>query len=203
MASPDTSTARREELLAHGIRMFSERAFDEVSMDDVAAEAGVVKGLLYYYFGSKRGFYVAAVRAAANELRGQWDADEADLEPLDRLRRGLEAYLRHARDHAEGYRTTLAGGVGSDPEVRAILAEEHSLVIDRVVTALGLPAAPPALRVALQGWLSFVEGSTLNWLDERDLGEPELRDLLLGALAGTLAAAHAVDPRVPAALPGS
>jgi hypothetical protein len=55
--------------------------------------------------------------------------------------------------------------------------------------------------VALQGWLSFLEGATLDWLDTRDLAQDELRDLLLAALTGALVAAHGVDARIPAALP--
>jgi hypothetical protein len=91
----------------------------------------------------------------------------------------------------------MAGGVGSDPEVRAILAAERELVVARVVSALGLSHAPPALRVALQGWLSFLEGATLDWLENRDLEERQLRDLLLSALRGALSAANGVDAKVP------
>jgi AcrR family transcriptional regulator len=184
---------RRAELLALGIQLFSEHAFDELSMDEIAARAGVAKGLLYYYFGSKRGFYVAAVRAAAEELRAQWQTDDPFA--------GVEAYLRHARERAEGYRTLMAGGVGSDPEVRAILDEERRLVIERVVAVLGLPAAPPALRTALEGWLSYMEGATLDWVEHRDLPLTQVRDIIVAMLAGSLAAAHQVDRSIPAGLP--
>ena len=60
---------RRAELLAIGRRLFASHAYDELSIDELAARAGVAKGLLYYYFGSKRGYYVAVVEAAAAELR--------------------------------------------------------------------------------------------------------------------------------------
>jgi len=165
-------------------------------MDQLAAEAGVAKGLLYYYFGSKRGFYVAAVRAAAAELRTQWDADP-ELPPGQRLRDGLDAYLRHAETRAEGYRALIAGGIGTDAEVRALLAEERALVVQRIVEALGLDAPPPALRIALQGWLSFMEGATLDWLDAGGLPREALRELLLGTLGGALAAAQSADPGSP------
>ena len=45
--------------------MFSERAYDEVSIDDLARAAGVSKGLLYHYFPTKRDLYVAALGEAA------------------------------------------------------------------------------------------------------------------------------------------
>jgi AcrR family transcriptional regulator len=186
------SEQRRERLLAAGLRAFSTRPFDTVSMDDIAAEAGVAKGLLYYYFGSKRGLYIAAVGAAAAELRTQWDQDPG-LPAAQRLADGLDAYVRHAAERAEGYRALIAGGIGTDPEVRAILATERALVITEIAGSLGIDTPAPALRIALQGWLSFMEGATLDWLGERDLEPEQLRDLLLAALDGAFAAAAAVD----------
>jgi AcrR family transcriptional regulator len=187
------SETRRERLLDAGLRAFSKLPFDEVSMDGIAAEAGVAKGLLYYYFGSKRGLYVAAVKAAAGELRAQWDQDPS-LPAAQRLADGVDAYVRHAAERAEGYRALMAGGIGTDPEVRRILAEERELVIARIADGLGIEAPAPALRTALHGWLSFMEGATLDWLSRRDLDRAQVRELLLAALDGALAAAAAVDP---------
>jgi AcrR family transcriptional regulator len=194
------ATTRREELLEVGLELFSAHAFDELSIDDIARRAGVAKGLLYYYFGSKRGFYVEVVRAAAAELRMRWDADPS-APPAERLLGGLEAYLAYARDHAAGYRALMAGGIGTDPEVRGVLAAERELLIERVVEALALKKPTPALRTALQGFMSFMEGATLEWLDDRTMTVGELRDLMLAALGGALAGAHTVDPSVPASLP--
>ena len=55
---------RRAQLLALGRRLFTERPYDALSIDDIAAEAGISKGLLYHYFPSKRDFYVAVVDEA-------------------------------------------------------------------------------------------------------------------------------------------
>jgi AcrR family transcriptional regulator len=188
MSAVETKPPRRDALLAVGLNWFSTHPYDEVSMDDVAADAGVAKGLLYYYFGSKRGLYVAAVRAAASELREQWDTDR-DAQPAQRLADGLDAYLDYAATHADGYRTLIAGGVGTDPEVRSILSGERDLVIRRIVEALDLGEPTASLRIALQGWMSFIEGATLEWLDAGSLERSEVRDLLLAALNGVLAAA--------------
>jgi hypothetical protein len=94
----------------------------------------------------------------------------------------------------------MTGGVGTDPQVRAILAAEREQVIRRVVEAFGRREPGPALRTALQGWLSFMEGATLEWLDAGGLEPEQLRNLLLTALQGALQAAHTVDPTVPPAV---
>jgi AcrR family transcriptional regulator len=185
---------RREDLLAAGLRLFSDRPYDELAIDDIAAEAGVAKGLLYYYFGSKRGFYVAIVEAAARELAARLDPDHS-LPPAERLRRALDAYLVYVEEHSAGYRTLLGGGIGSDPQVLAIRDEQRAFVIGLILDGIGQPRDPaPALRTALEGWLSFVEGASLDWLVRRDLQREEVRGLLIAALGGALAAARAADP---------
>jgi AcrR family transcriptional regulator len=103
-----STDARREQLVALGIEIFSERPFDEVSIDDIAAAAGISKGLLYHYFPSKRDFYVAVIRSAADEMQVMTEPDPA-LEPRERLagrgaaggatdRRGRLGRLRRGRE---------------------------------------------------------------------------------------------------------
>ena len=57
--SPDT---RREQLLELGVRLFATRTLDEISIDLLAEEAGISRGLLYHYFGNKQDFHEAECR---------------------------------------------------------------------------------------------------------------------------------------------
>jgi AcrR family transcriptional regulator len=196
---------RRAALLETGRRLFANHAFDELSIDDLAERAGVAKGLLYYYFGSKRGYYVAVVEAAAAELAALTATDPADP-PAVRLAAALDAYLRFVEEHADGYRALVSGGVGTDGEVRAVVEGERARQVGIVADGL-MPAAepPPALRAALEGWMSFLEGVSLDWLAHRDLERDAVRALVVQALAGAIAAARAIDPSVevdPAAVVG-
>ena len=50
---------------------FAERGFADVSMDDIAAACGITKPMLYAYFGSKEGLFVACSQQAAGELLGE------------------------------------------------------------------------------------------------------------------------------------
>jgi AcrR family transcriptional regulator len=137
---------------------------------------------------------VAIVQAAARELGERLDPDHS-LPPAERLRRALDAYLVYVEEHSAGYRTLLAGGLGSDPEVRAIRDDQRAFVMRLILDGIGQPSDPaPALRAALEGWLSFVEGVSLDWLLRRDLERDEVRGLLIAALGGALAAALAADP---------
>jgi AcrR family transcriptional regulator len=184
---------RRAELLAIGRRLFAARPYDALSIDELAAEAGVAKGLLYYYFGSKRGYYLAVVEDAASELRGLASPDPG-LPPAERLRRTLDAYIAFAGRHPEAYRALTHAGVGADGEVRAVHDRERAVLLELIAAeTVGMPP-PAAARTMLEGWLSLVEGATLDWLEHRDLEPAQVRELLVGALAGAMAAAAAVDP---------
>ena len=59
-------------------------------------------------------------------------------------------------------------------------------------TAGSLPI--PALRVAVRGWVGFVEAASLDWLEHGGLDRRELRDMLIAALGGAVNAAGG-DPR--------
>src|SRR5687767_328836 len=86
---------RRAQLLALGVQAFSERTYDDVSIDDIAKAAGISKGLLYHYFPTKRDLYLAGLRATAAELIASTTAATSDMAmpPLERMRAGLDAYL--------------------------------------------------------------------------------------------------------------
>ena len=54
---------RRRQLLVVARRLFSARSYAAVSTSDIAREAGVARGLLHHYFGTKRELYLEVVRA--------------------------------------------------------------------------------------------------------------------------------------------
>ncbi|WP_231984904.1 helix-turn-helix domain-containing protein, partial [Mycobacterium sp. E796] len=48
---------RREQLLDTGAAMFARAPYEDVSMEDIAARAGVSRATLYHYFPNKRDLY--------------------------------------------------------------------------------------------------------------------------------------------------
>ena len=56
---------RREQLLDLGVTLLATRSLDELSIEILAEEAGISRGLLYHYFGNKHDFHEAVVRRAA------------------------------------------------------------------------------------------------------------------------------------------
>ena len=185
-----STDVRRQQLVALGVEMFSERPFDDVSIGDIAVAAGISKGLLYHYFPSKRDFYVAVVRHSADEMEAITETDPR-LAPLERLSVGLDRYLDYVDTHARGYATVLRAGIGSDPEVAAIVERVRAAMASRILDDLaGEDTVAPAVRIAVRGWVGFTEAAVLDWLEHRDLTHDQLRELLIRALRRVVAAAH-------------
>jgi AcrR family transcriptional regulator len=173
---------RRLELLALARKLFNERTYDAISIDDLASAAGISKGLLYHYFPSKRVLYVHAVRAAAAEMM-KLTAPPPDLPVEETLDRALDAYLDYVEANAKGYQSLLGSGVGADAEVARIVEATRRKLVKRIlVDGLGVRRPGAALRIAARGWIGFVESAVLEWLKLRDLDRPELRSILARAL---------------------
>jgi AcrR family transcriptional regulator len=174
---------RRRRLLDLGARLFTEHAYDEISMSQIARAAGISKALLYHYFPSKRDYFVATLAGGAEELRSRVEPDP-DLPPAQALAAAVDAYLAWIEQNAEAYEKLFR----SAGEVRELVEGVRAATADRILEGLDAGANPRA-RTAVRGWLWFMDGACLDWIAHRDLDRAELHGLLLGTLAGALVAA--------------
>jgi AcrR family transcriptional regulator len=187
---------RREQLLSAGVELLRRRPHEEVSIEEIADAAGVSKGLLYHYFPTKKDFIVAAIERGRGQLEERMRPDPS-LSAEAQLDASLNGFLDYVEEHATAYTAIFRGGSG-DPEIGAVLDAGRSAQMKTLIEALGgWEASPvstepsPALETAIQGWLFFVEGAVLRWLDQGDLDRAQLRTLLKAALGGALFAARA------------
>jgi AcrR family transcriptional regulator len=186
--------ARRAELLRAGEDVFSDRPFDEVSIDDIAAAAGISKNLLYHYFAGKRELFLAVIAESTDRML---EATEPDLtlEPIDRLAASIDAHLSYAVAHSKGY-IALVRGAGADEDVKGIIAAAHDRVIERTLATLPVTEQPPPeVAVALRGWLGMVDYLTLHWLETRSLPQARVRELMVELFVGVVTAGFTVGAR--------
>ena len=176
---------RRAQLLALAKQAFSDRAYDDVSIDDLAQIAGISKGLLYHYFPTKRDLYVAGLRGIADELVDAITRVPDDLAPIDRVRTGVDAYLDHITRHAHAFVALMRGGIGSDPEVAAVVESVRTRLFDKFLAGspfATLLAGDARFELAVRGWLGFVEASSIDWCVNPRLSRVELRELMTQVL---------------------
>jgi AcrR family transcriptional regulator len=185
---------RRTQLLDLGIELFSKQAYEDISIDGLAEAAGVSKGLLYHYFGSKREFYVETVREASRKLRLLTMPDPA-LPPAARLRAAVDVHLRYIQEHGPVYTAVYRSGVAIAPEVREILDEHREVIIQYFLQALGVSKSRPILRTALRAWIAMVEGASLDWIASPSISRDELRELLVAGYIAMIAKTLELDPK--------
>jgi AcrR family transcriptional regulator len=187
---------RRGQLLAAAVDLFGHRRPEEVSVDDVAAAAGVSRPLVYRYFpGGKQQLYEAAVLGAAQELTARFAAP-SEGPPTRRLADGLERYLAYVDEHDAAYGALLrGGGTAETSRTGAIVDGVRSRAAEQVLLHLGVTDPGPRLAMMARSWIACVEAVSLTWLDEgkrTPLGE--LRDWLVDHFAGLLLVTAATDP---------
>ncbi|MFE9558083.1 TetR/AcrR family transcriptional regulator [Streptomyces sp. NPDC006703] len=197
----EKSQVRRAELIATGRKLFADTSYDALSMDDIAQHAGVAKGLIYYYFKSKRGYYLAIVEDSVADLVSRAGSD-TDLPRAERVHRTIDGYLRYAEHNQAAYRTIVTGGVGFDTEVQAIRdGVREELIATIAEGAYGIREIPALARLALLGWLGSVESVTLDWLGTLDPPRDTVRELLVRMLRHTLDTIAEFEPSCPAPEP--
>ncbi|MCF4137417.1 TetR/AcrR family transcriptional regulator [Streptomyces sp. Tue 6430] len=197
----ERSLARRAELIAIGRRLFADTSYDALSMDDIARQAHVAKGLIYYYFQSKRGYYLAIIQDSVADLVS-FAASGAELPQVDRVHRTIDGYLRFAEHHQAAYRTIVSGGVGFDAEVHAIRDGVREAIVATIAEgAYGRSDIPALPRMSLLSWVCSVEGATLDWIHRPELSRETMRDLLVKTLGGALRAVEELDAAFPAPKP--
>lgn len=174
---------RRRQLVGIGLRMLTERPITEITVDDVAREAGISRSLLFNYFPTKREYHLAVIRAAARRVRRQTLDDlPPTADPETRTALMLDRFLAFLARRRDLYLSVLRDVGGADPEVAAITSQMRDELVDGALAALGRESTP-ALRLTVSGWLAMVEDMGLAWAADP---APMDRDTLIALLLGVL-----------------
>lgn len=190
-----TPEARREQLLELGTELLATRQLEDLTIDLLAEEARISRGLLYHYFKSKQEFQRAVIeRAAAELIRATAPVESPD--PLVRLLGSMEAYVDYVSANLTGYRSLIQSAHGGDPVIAALYGKARSELIDRMFVAaegnaveeLGF-SDTPAIRLVVDGWMSMAETMVTAWAeDDRGLGREQMLAMLIAALPAMLEA---------------
>jgi len=178
---------RRAQLLAMGRAAFAAHPYDEVSIDDLAKKAKLSKGLFYYYFPTKRDLYIAGLEETSQELLDKLVTNVAkQTAPRERALAGVDAYLDHVESQGTAFVALMRGGIGSDPEVTAVLEKVRVGILDEFMQ--GNPISTylrtrPLSRIAIRAWIGTVEAASIEWLSSKDdVPKQMVRDLLVDSL---------------------
>jgi AcrR family transcriptional regulator len=191
---------RRQQLIGVALDLFSRRSPDEVSIDEIAAAAGISRPLVYHYFPGKLSLYEAALRRAADDLAGRFV--EPKQGPLGlRLLRVMRRYFDFVDDHGPGFSALMRGGpaVGSST-TNALIDSVREAAYAQILSHLGVSDPPARLELVVRSWISLAESTALIWLDGRRIPRAELEKQLVHDLAALLVVSAAYDEEMSALL---
>jgi AcrR family transcriptional regulator len=191
---------RRQELISAALQLFNTHLYEEVSVDDIAAVAGVSRPLVYHYYGGKAGVFISALRQAGEDVVAAIGKAGADS-PDDWLAAGLSAFFDHIQQNPIGLTALLRHGSLAGGEDRQVLDEIRDKVLALILAGLRPPADSPVLQSVLRGWIAMVETMGREWLRRGEPSRSELETLLPELLRAVLGTAAWHDAGVAAVLP--
>jgi AcrR family transcriptional regulator len=194
---------RRQALIMSALELFNTRPYDEVSVDDIAAAAGMSRPLVYHYYGGKGGLFISALRHTGDDVVAAISKAGTD-DPEHWLTVGLAAFFDHVQANPIGLITLFRHGSLPGGEARQVLDEIRDQVLALILICLEPPSESAVLQSVLRGWIAMVETMAREWLrrgeptrEELEALLPELLRAILGAAAWRDAAVAAVLPALP------
>ncbi|MFG2571761.1 TetR/AcrR family transcriptional regulator [Streptomyces sp. NPDC048481] len=184
---------RRQQLIGVALELFAQRSPDEVSIDEIAAAAGISRPLVYHYFPGKLSLYEAALKRASEDLASRFT--EPHEGPLGaRLLRVMHRFFDFVDAHGPGFSALMRGGpaVGSST-TNALVDSVRQIAYEQILSHLGVTDPPPRLELVVRSWISLSESTALIWLDGRRIPREELERQLVHDFAALTAVSAAYD----------
>lgn len=184
---------RRQHLVDTALGLYRQRPPQEVSVDEIAAEAGISRALFYRYFANIGALHAAALGSVVDELTDRIAGTaEGPLEV--RLRAGLGEFFAVVRRYPDGCTALLRTGSAAGAGLGALVERFREHLVHLVLERLGVLEPRPLLRAAVRGWVAVVETALLTWLANPEPAQEELEQWLVGQLLAMVRATAEHDP---------
>jgi AcrR family transcriptional regulator len=169
-----TRDDRRRQLLGIGLAKLVDKPIQDLSVDEVAAEAGISRGLLFHYFPTKRDFYRECIAAAGRRIL-RTTAPDPDLPPEEQVRDMVRLFVEQIDRRRDFYLSLLHGTGAADLAVVRVYDDIWDQATARVLGCLTLGTEQAEV---VHGWWMYVEDRALSWSGP----PPARRTRTLGAL---------------------
>ncbi|MBV9415028.1 MAG: TetR/AcrR family transcriptional regulator [Solirubrobacterales bacterium] len=181
---------RKQLILDVAGQAFAAAGYAAASMDEIADGAGVSKPMLYAYFGSKEGLYLAYIRRSGGELVERLvAAAPADDASTAGLQARIIEFLAFVQERADGWKVLFREVVSTRP-VADQVAVVHGRIVDavrRLIESSRPSGAPPASAAIAEALVGAGESLANWWLEHPEVEREQVADWYLSVVQGVVA----------------
>jgi AcrR family transcriptional regulator len=172
-----TGKERREQLLDIGRRLFAERGLDGTSIEEIAAQAGVSKPVVYEHFGGKEGLYAVVVDREVERFLTMATRLLDGEDTMAKFEIAAVQLLRYIQENSDGFRILVrdsnpTSGSGTFASLISDIASQVEYILGDVLKGRGYD--PKLAPVYAQMLVGMVTSAGQWWLDAR---KPELEEM--------------------------
>jgi AcrR family transcriptional regulator len=120
--------ATREHILQTALSLFCDRGYYATSIEEIAKQAQISKGLLYHYFKSKADVLAALVDMRINDVLTVMNAAKAQPTPVEQIQHIAEGALADVQKQPDVFRFYL--NLFSQPKLDPIVAQSTQKLMD-------------------------------------------------------------------------
>jgi AcrR family transcriptional regulator len=175
-----TADDRRAQLVQIGLELLPTTPVQELTIDEVARRAGISRSLLFHYFATKRDYYTAVTRAAADLLWAHL-LPPPGTPPQEQVTGMLDRYVGWVEAYRDTHLAFVRGAAGGDPWVSEVYEETRARLVDVALEALGLPHDALRRQLVL-AWFAFTEDLVGQWTRDPTMSRADLLVLLRDVL---------------------
>jgi AcrR family transcriptional regulator len=195
-ARSEQAAETRQRLLEAAIELFSEQNFDDVAVADIARSAGVAHGLLFHYFGNKRGIYLESMRAGADQMSANFEL-RPGVPPGRQIRDALKKHFEYLAAHRGFALRLVLAGRGVDPEAWEVFESRRRNAVAWLLELLEIEPTGDAMRMMGRAFAGAIDATAAHWLES---GQPFNVDAVVESLihiaVAAVRAAARLDPNV-------
>jgi AcrR family transcriptional regulator len=188
-------SVREQLILQVAGQVFAHSGYDRASMDRIAELAGVSKPMLYAYFGSKEGLYLAYVERTGAELLQRLISADGDHSRPRRLRPVIDEFLAFVEEHRDGW-TVLFHELTASRPLADQVAQLRSEIVAEVRRMLegggaGTPSGltPPASEGVAEAIVGAGESLANWWLKKPTVAREDVVDWYVGLARAAIVSA--------------
>ena len=187
---------RERQMLEVAARVFGRRGYRAASMEEIARACGVTKPMLYAYFGSKDGLFLATVDRTGVALVSAVERLLEERDAVKRLHQGVDLVLRFIEQDRHTWAVMYAEGIGEAPVEKRVSSYRERIVQAAAVTLVdAVPGS--SLKQAepyAVGLLGTGEALARWWLDRSSLPFAEVHAIVHVLVEAVLTAFRAGAP---------